>query len=160
MVDGSKATVNIQSIVVKERSPFSTPTYQLTAANLVAWDALWVTLKAAIVGICAGTVRDEDVLIYDTLLDSGMPITNYARRELKLIIRYTGDTTGDLFKAEFPCPKMSVLIMESGDANFVQLADAGLMATFVTAWEALARSPKDELETVTVQSAQVVGRNI
>jgi hypothetical protein len=42
----------------------------------------------------------------------------------------------------------------------VVLADAGEMAAFVTAFEAIGRSPDDDEETVTVLRARIVGRNI
>lgn len=156
----SNGTLNIQSRVVKERSPLRVSTYQIDAANLVAWKALWDTFVTATIAICAGTVRDEGVYVYDQILDAAIPTDNFARRELKMLIRYVGDTTGSVHKMEFPCPDLDVLTMESGDANYVNIADAGVMAAWVAAFEAFARSPDDDTESVTIQSAQVKGRNI
>ena len=156
---GSKAIVNIQSKVQKERSPFIVPSYQMTAANFDAWHTAWGTLKGAAAAICAGILRDEITQAQDLLLDATIPTDNYARRELKLLIRYRSNTSGKDFRSEFPCPDLSVLTFETGDANFVVLADGGVMAAFVGAYEAFARSP-DNAENVTIQSVQVVGRNL
>jgi hypothetical protein len=104
--------------------------------------------------------RQEKVLIYDTFISGLLPVSNFARRELKLLLRYQGDVTGDIFTLEIPTPDLAALTMETGDANFVNLADAGVMAQFVTDFVALARSPVDDTETVTILSAQVVGRNL
>jgi len=156
----SSVTLTIQSIVAKETSPVNFTTYQITAGNLAAWDAEWATYKAALDAILIGVIRDEDVRVYDALLDAALPASNLARRELKLLLRYEGDTSGDKYTSEIPCPDLAALTMETGDANFVSLSDAGVMAAFVTAAEASMRAPKDDTETITIQSAQVVGRNI
>ena len=99
-------------------------------------------------------------MIYDTFVSGLMPTDEFARRENKLLIRYSGDTTGSKHRVELPAPDMSVLTSETGDANFIVLADAGVMAAFVTAWEQIARSPLDGDEAVTINSIQYVGRNL
>ena len=156
----SKGIMNIQSRVAKERSPFTVQAQQMTAANYTTWHSEWGSLKTATDAIIAGVIRDETTVAEDALLDGSVPASNIARRELKLLIRYTGNVSGDEFRSELATPLLTALTMESGDANFVQLADGGVMAAFVTAFQTFARSPNDPTENVTIQSVQVVGRNI
>lgn len=160
MADPSNASMIFQMIPIKERSNFKIFTNQLTAANLVAWNADWATLKTTTQAITLGILAHERVQIYDTLISGAMPTDNFARRENKLLIRYTGDTTGSKHRMELPGPDNSVLTFETGDGNFVVLADAGVMAAFVTAFEVIAASPLDGDESVTIQSVQYVGRNL
>ncbi len=157
---GSSVTLTVQSIVKKETSPVNFDTYQITAGNIAAWDAEWATYKTTLDAIIIGVIRDEDVKVYDNLLDAAMPASDFARRELKLLVRYHEVTSGAKFRSEIPCPDLTALTLESGDANFVNLADAGVMAAWVTAAEAIMRSPDDPTEAILIDSAQVVGRNI
>ena len=156
----SNSVVTIQSIVEKERSHFGVAHEVLTAGNLVAWKATWDTFITALDAIIIGVIRNETVKVYDTQLSGALPASNFARRESKLLIRYIGDTTGKKFTLEVPTPDFAALTAETGDANFINLADGGVMAAWVTAAEVIMRSPDDATETVTIDSAQAVGRNI
>ena len=156
----SNSVVTIQSIVEKERSHFGIAHEVLTAANLVAWKATWDTFITALSAIVLGVVRNEAVKVYDNQLSGALPASNFARRETKLLIRYIGNTTGKKFTLEIPTPDLANLTVETGDANFINLADAGIMAAFVTALEVILRSPEDATEACTIDSAMVVGRNI
>lgn len=156
----SNVVLTIQSKVAKERSPFKYYVPQITAANLPTFLTEHGTLKTALIDILAGTLRHEKVSIYDTLLDASIPVSNFARRELKLKMIYAGATSGNEHRAEIPCPDLDVLTFETGDANFVNLADSGVMAAFVAAWEAYACLEEDETDLAVVQSMQVVGRNL
>ncbi len=160
MAQTSQASMVFQMLPIKERSNFNIHTNQIDAVDLAAWLVDWGDLKTATVAITLGVLAHERVKIYDTLLSGALPSSNFARRENKLLIRYTGDTTGDKFRAELPAPDNSVLQFETGDANFVVLADGGVMATWVAAFELLARSPDDGDENVTITSVQYVGRNL
>lgn len=156
----SNATMIFQMKPVKETSPFKIYTNQIDAADLAAWLVDWGALKTATQAITLGELQKERVVIYDTFLSGALPASEFARRENKLLIRYTGNTTGDKFSVELPAPDMGVLTSETGDANFIVLADGAGMAAFVAAFEQLARSPSDDAENVTIQSVQYVGRNL
>lgn len=160
MAAGSRANLTVQTIVDNERSPIQFQMIQIDAANLATWLTDWGTFKTATDAICAGVLRHEKIAIYDTPLSAALPTDNFARRELKLLISYQGDTTGRRFTMEFPCPQLDVLDYETGDANYVNLSDGAEMAAWVSAFETIARAPDDDTETVTVLSARVVGRNI
>lgn len=156
----SRINLTVQSIVQKERSPVAFNTYQIDAANLATWLTGWGAFKTALDAIILGVLAKEVVALYDTDLSGAMPTSPFARRETKLLLRYSGNVTGDVFRIEIPTPDLAALTYSSGDENFINLADGGVMAQFVTDFESIARSPDDDSETVTVISAQVVGRNI
>ncbi len=156
----SNTTLTIQSIVEKETSNFNIPHGVIDAASLAAFLTNFGSFKTALDAIILGVIRHEAVKIYDTLISGLLPASNQARRELKMLVRYSSDVSGAKFTMEIPTPDLVALTLESGDANFVQLADAGVMAAFVTAFEVLVTSPLVDTEAVTVDSIQVVGRNI
>lgn len=163
MAVGSSATLTVQTIVAKEKSPINIPSYQIDAANLATWLTGWAALKTATDAIITGVLEKETVRIYETALSSAMPTSQYARRELKMQVTFTGDISGKSFRIEVPTPDLAALTLESGDANYVVLDDSagtGVMAAWVSAFEAIARSPENDAENVTVQSAKIVGRNL
>ncbi len=160
MPDPSHATMIFQMKPQKETSPFKIFVEQLTVANLAAFDTAWATFKTAVIAITLGQHKNDKVLVYDTFISGALPSDEFARRENKLLIRYSGDTTGSKHRVEMPAPDMSVLTSETGDANFIVLADASVMATFVTQFEGLAKSPEDGSEAVSINSIQYVGRNL
>lgn len=153
-------TLKVQSIVKNESSPINVPTYTIDAASLAGWLTAFGTFKTATDAIISGVLSKETVRIYETELSSALPVSQWARRELKMLVTYVGDTSGDTFRIEVPTPDLDALTLETGDANYVNILDAGVMASWVTAFEAIARSPNDETETVTVETARIVGRNI
>ncbi len=155
----SNTTFTIQSRVEKETSHFNVTTGTIDVASLPAFLVNIGNFKTALAAIIVGTLRHEAVKIYDTLLDATIP-GDLARRELKLLCSYTGDVTGDRFTIEVACPDLAALTMESGDANYVNLADAGVAAQFVTDWASFVTSPNDNTEATTLNKMKVVGRNI
>lgn len=156
----SNSVITIQSIVKKETSTFGFNTETLTAANIVAYVAAFGTFTTALDAIIRGVIKTEVIKYTDVFVSGLLPASQDARRELKLLVRYMGAIQEKIATMEIATPDMSALTLETGDANFVVLADAGVMATFVTAFEAIVKFPGAATETVTIQSAQIVGRNI
>lgn len=156
----SNSTITIQSIVEKETSHFTLPHIVLTGANVENFATSLGTFRTALDAIIRGVIRQSVIKYEDTLVSGALPASQDARRELKMLVRYVGDSTGDKFTMEIATPDLSALTLETGDANFVNLADAGVMATFVTEFEGLVRSPDDPTEAVTIRKIQIVGRNI
>jgi len=142
----------------EERSTHDVAGATLTAANYDAQEALLVTLKSALDAIIIGNV-EQRVSSQGTFYAVGVPSDPYAQRELKLLVRYQNDSTAKIYRVEVACPKLASLTYE-GTSDFILLADAGIMAAYVTAFEAFARAPDDVTQTVTVLSAQVIGRNL
>lgn len=156
----SSSSITIQSIVKKETSHFSFENLVLNAANVAQYVTDFDTFTTALDAIIRGVIRLEVVKFVDDLVSTAMPASQDARRELKLLIRYVGATSEATATMEIATPDLSVLTLESGDANFVVLADAGVMAAFVTAFETVVKYPGEPTEAVTISSAQIVGRNI
>lgn len=161
MAAGSYANLTYLDFT-SEKSTNKVPSYQIDAANLATWLTGWGAYKTASAGITIGTQQKEQVVIYDTILSNTLPTSQVAQRESKLLIRYRGDTTGELFTMTIPTVDLAALTFAAGalgNTDYIVLADGGVMAAWVTAFEAIARNPRDDSETVTVESAQVVGRN-
>lgn len=155
----SSSVLTIQSKVQKETSHFGIPHGVIDVASLPAFLTNWGNFKTALDGIVIGVIKHEVIKIYDEELDSSLP-GNLARRELKMLVSYSGDVTGDEFQMEIACPDLGALTFETGDANYITLADAGVMAAFVTAFEALVTSPNDDTEACSLLNVQIKGRNI
>ena len=162
MPAGSVANLSIRDYGVDldstELSSVRTPSYQIDAANLATWLTGWGALKTALDAIILGVQHKEHIAIYDTLLSSAVPVSPFAQRELKILVTYVGNTTGKALQYEIPTPDLAALTLGAQDS--IVLADAGVMAAYVTADEAIRRMPEDDAEEVTIQGARLVGRNI
>ena len=156
----SNSTVTIQSIVKKETSHFGFDHITLTPANVAAFVTDFNLFTDALDAIIRGVIRTEVIKYQDVFVSGAMPASQDARRELKLKINYLGSISEGTATMEIATPDLSALTLESGDANFVNLADGGVMAAFVVEFEKTVRFPGAPTETVTVTSAQIVGRNI
>lgn len=156
----SNSTITIQSIVKKETSHFGFNHIALTAANVDQFVTDFGDFTTALDAIIRGVIRLEVIKFQDTFVSGNLPSSQDARRELKMLITYMGSISEDTATMEIATPDLSVLTLESGDANFVSIADGGVMAAFVTEFESIVRFPGASTETVTVLSAQIVGRNI
>lgn len=130
----------------------------ITAASLPGFLVDFGAYRTALDAIILGTIQQEAWIGDRTVLSNVPPVSNFAQRELKLLVRYIGDISSKIFRMEIPTPDLASITLTSND--FVLLADVGIMAAWVTAFETLARTPDDNTETVTVLTAQVVGRNI
>lgn len=130
----------------------------ITAISLPGFLTDFGAYRTALEAIILGVVHKERWVGDDSVLSNTPPLDNFAQRELKLLISYRGDTTDKLYTLEIATPDLTNLTFSAKDE--IELADAGIMAAWVTAFETIARSPDDDNETVTVASARVVGRNI
>lgn len=142
----------------KELSRFTVFYSPITAVNIGDILTQWGALKTATGNITLGTQAQEQLVLDSTLLSSGFPTNPFAQRELKLEVNYSGNTSNKKFRIEVPTPDLNALTLNNTDE--VVLADGGVMAAFVTAFETLAKSPDDPNENVTVNSAFIKGRNI
>lgn len=137
-----------------EMSTVSLPGLDLTAANFDAQDGLWDTLQTAIDGIIVGVIGTRKLLAQDILVSGDLPISAFAQRELKWLVRYTGNTTGKKYSAEIPTPDAALILTGTDFMNI----GVGAGQTFVTAFEAVVR-PQGETGT-NVENVVLVGRNI
>ena len=143
-----------------EKSAFTFPHGAINVAYLPTYLTEFAALRTAVAGITNGTIHKEMIVMDNTVLSSALPGTNYAQRENKALVTYSGDTTGKLFQCTVPCLDLSAVTFNPGGGDALVLADGGAVAAFVAAFETIVRSPDNDAETVTVQSIRSVGRNI
>lgn len=142
-----------------EKSNWGVNIVDLTAANVVAQTALLATLKTAVDGI-VNTSRVSSETVFDkTNVGGGTPPTDpLAQRENKWLVRYVGDATFKVFTTEIPGADLTLLSTDP-QTDFADLS-GGAMTSFVSAFEAVVRSPEDPTETVTIRDVQFVGRRL
>lgn len=142
----------------KELSRFKVHFTGITTVNIGDILTQWGALKTATDALTLGVLANETLVLDNTILSADIPASPFAQRELKMQVNYIGNTSQKPFQIEVPCPDLAVLTLNNTDE--VVLADGGVMAAFVTAFETLAKSPDSDVETVTVISAYIKGRNI
>jgi len=128
---------------------------QLTAANHDAQIALHAAEEAALANICRGEIAKRRIIHTAVNVSNDDAADDEAQREELLYVQYE-DANKNMFGFEIPCVDISALTRITG-TDFVNLADAGVMAAYVTALEAAAVSPKDGTSAITVLRAILVG---
>lgn len=139
-----------------EKSSWGVAIVTLTAANVAAQQTLLDALTTATDGIVLTSSVKEETVYKRTPHAGAQPTDSAAQRENKWLVRYVGDATFKKFQVEIPGADLS-LLSTAPQTDFADL-DGAEMAAFVTAFEAVVRSPNDPTETVTVSSIQFVGR--
>jgi len=132
----------------------------ITVGTIAGFLTQWGALKTAIEGVIIGNLKSETVKLDETILNQNTPASPYAQRELKLKVNYVGDTDGPPTYVTIACPDLSQLTLVG--RNEVLLDDSAgnnVMAPLVAAMEAIMVYPGTDAETVTIQSAEIVGRN-
>jgi len=127
----------------------------LTAANVVAQQALLATLSGAIAGLTIGVLKTTETTFTRNLLSQAPAASVLAQRENKWLVRYHGASTFQNFVVSYGTADLTLL--ESGEEFLDLTADEGL--AFKEAFEAVVKSPNDATEAVVVDSVQFVGRN-
>lgn len=126
----------------------------ISAANFAAQEALRAAFGTSIAGICGGVFNkyqwmNEDFLSEDKATD---PLD---QREIKWLVSYGDDVTGQRYTLELPCADLTKL--DPNDRAHANIGDAAEVDAFVAAFEAFALSPDGN--AVTVQEITFVGRN-
>jgi len=139
-----------------ELSNFGVTGVTLTEANFDAQLALYATLSGAVENLTIGHLDKYNVAVIP--LDTPITPSNVnAQRELKWLVQYMGDVSGKIFQIEIAAPDLTANLVPNSDVANLASTD---WAAFVAAFEAVARSPDNGTETVTVTAARLVGRNI
>lgn len=128
----------------------------LTAANVVAQQALLATLQTAQDALLLGTLTQTNVDFARIITGAAIPANILAQRENKFLVRYHDAVTFQKFRLELPCADLSQLPFNT---DYVDIT-TGFAATYVTAFEAVAKSPADPTHAVIVDSIQFVGRRL
>lgn len=137
-----------------EQSAFGVEGETVSSANYDAQLTEAIALTNAIVGIVIGTVAERKFLASVASPESGLPASQYAQRELKWLVTYSDDVTGDIQQCEIACPDLTLLVAGS---DLMNLAGAPGLA-FVAAFEAFVKSRSGN--AVSVDSVRLVGRKI
>lgn len=145
-----------------EKSTFTVFNDAITAVSLPGYLAQLTDFRAKTEALLLGTnVRNTWVGDADKNAEV-LPASNYAQRENKLRVIYVGDTTGDEFEITLPTIDLALLTFIPGGKDYIQISGAGVNAAitdWITSFEAIASSPDDPAESVTVIKMQFVGRN-
>jgi len=139
-----------------ETSSFGVTSVTGNAGNLTAQLALQTALSSAVENLSIGHL-DKYTYVIEGLNSPVTPSNVYAQREIKWLVTYAGDTSGDVFQIEIAAPNLTDNVVPNSDVADLSSDD---WVAFIAAFEAYARSPQNGTETVTVQSAKLVGRNI
>ena len=140
----------------------------VTAVSLPGLLTQYGALRTAIAGIIDGVPSSENAHVFDTILSAAEPTSEYAQRGTKWIVNYHDNlqffdapvnaipNAGYLkpFSIELPTAKLSLLEEGSEELDLSVTA----VAAFVTAFEAIARSPYNG--TVEVDSIKYVPRSV
>lgn len=153
----------------RELSNISFYTGNITAVSLPNTLTEFGALRTAIEGITLGVVVKESLKVFDTKLANTPPSDENAQRERKWLVVYEDNLPyfdhpvnaipnegyRKTFTFEIPTAELVGRLLPNSDE--ADLTDTGV-AAFVTAFEAVARSPYGG--TVNVLQMRAVGRNL
>lgn len=131
----------------------------LTAVNLPGFLTDFGTMKTAIDNITMGTLSKEKIVMDDTNLSQVLPTSNFAQRENRLLVVYSGNTSNKKYTLTIPTADLGVVTFVPGGGDAIDLTTTEI-AAFKTAFEAFARTPDDDTETVTIVEMRAIGRNV
>lgn len=130
----------------------------ITGASIAGFLTAFGGIRAAIEGITLGIVSKEQWVGDDTVLSAAVPASQVAQRESKWLVRYHNVVTNKPHHLEIPTADLIGVALIPG-SDFADLT-AAPMSTFVTAFNAFARSEENDADAVVIDSVQFVGRNI
>lgn len=139
----------------EEKRSFSLSFGAITAVSIAGFLSQFGDLRTALGNIILGTLVGDQWVGDRTKYAETAPTDSGAQGELKFLFTYQGDTSNKKYRMEVPTPDTDKII---AGTDKVDLTDTDI-AGFVTAFEALARTPDDDTETVSVIDARLVGRN-
>lgn len=128
----------------------------ITALSLPGFLSQFGDWKTALGNIVLGTVSKDRWVGDATDISNTPPATPNAQIELKWLVSYEGASTKKKFRQELPTADPSKCIAGTDKAD---LTDADI-AAYVTAFEAVAKSPDNDTEGVNVLDISLVGRNV
>jgi hypothetical protein len=128
----------------------------ITAVSIAGFLTQFGNWKTALGNIILGTVSKDRWVGDATDISNTPPVDTNAQIELKWMVSYEGATTKKRFRQELPTADTSKLIPGTDMAD---LTDTDV-AAYVTAFEAVAKSPDDDTEGVNVLDITLVGRNV
>jgi hypothetical protein len=140
----------------EETSNFKFHIGAITALNIAGVLAQIGDWRNALGNIITGVLRQDTVVLDRNTYTNTPPADTTSQVELKWLLTYEGNTSKKKFRTEIATPDTSKLIPGTDKAD---LTDTDI-AAYITAFEALAKSPDDDAEGVNVLDMRLVGRNV
>lgn len=140
-----------------EKSTVTTNNGSITALTIAAYLTQLGALKTAIGDITKGVIVGTSWVGDSDTLAATPPTDVFAQRELKWLVRYENTTSHKVYTLEIPTADPTGRLQAQSDR--ADLTDTE-MAAFVTAFEAIARSPENDVDGVAVLDVTLVGRNL
>lgn len=137
----------------KQRRSFRVFYGEVTAISLPGLLANLGDLTAAVDALTIGTLAKTNFSIVETVISNTLPTNKGAQVGSRLLVQYQDATTEEPFSLNIPTIDYSKLNFVPGGGNAVIFAGAGAsteVADFVTAFEAVAKSPHDDTHDVVV----------
>lgn len=141
----------------EEKSTVTVLNGSITAVTIAAYLTQLGTLRTATDGITKG-VRIGGTWVGDNdILAAAAPTDVFAQRELKWLVRYENAVSHKIYTLEIPTADPTDRLQPASDK--ADLADTEI-AAWVSAFEAIARSPENDVDGVNVLDITLVGRNL
>lgn len=140
-----------------EKSTVSVYNGSITALTIAAFLTQVGALRTAIEGITKGVVVGTSWVGDKDTLAATPPTDVFAQRELKWLVRYENVVSHNIYTMEIPTADPTDRLQAASDK--ADLTDTEIGA-FVTAFEAIGRSPENDVDGVSVLDITLVGRNL
>lgn len=140
----------------EETSSFNFKIGAITALNIAGVLAQIGDWRTALGSIIIGVLKSDAIVLDRNNYTNTPPSDTNAQVEMKWLVSYEGNTSKKRFRTELPTADTSLLIPGTDKAD---LTDTDI-AAYVTAFEALAKSPDNDAEGVNVLDIRLVGRNV
>lgn len=134
----------------------------ITAVSLPGFLTNFGALQNATDAITLGVRRAQSWTGDYTVVSNAWPTDPAAQREAKLLVDYMDDVTEEVFTLTVPTIDFSKLVFVPGGGDAVLFSgdDASdEIKAWVTAFEAIARTPRSDANTVTVVGMRFIGVN-
>lgn len=128
----------------------------ITALTIAAFLTQFAALRTAVEGIALGELSDDQWVGDSTNYAAAAPTDPNAQRERKWLVQYEGTTSHTLYTTTIPTANLAgtdFLVPGTDEADLTTTE----IAAFVTAFEAIAKTPYQE--AVNVINIYAVGRN-
>ena len=149
--------------VSEEQSSLEIYNGAITAVSLPGFLTSFGNLQTKTDAITLGVRRSQSWTGDLTTVSNAWPTDKGAHRENKLLVTYRDTVTEEEFILTIPTVDSDVLNFVPGGGDAVLFSGAGAstaITEWVTAFEAIARTPRSDANSVEVVGMRFVGRNI
>jgi len=146
----------------QETSKFEVYVGAITALSIAGFLSAFGNLQTAANALTLGSVRKQQWVGDDSTISNEWPTTPLAQRENKLEVEYMDTVTEEIFRVTLPTVDLTKLVFVPGGGDAVLFAgdDASdEVKAFVTAFEAIGRTPRSDANAIEVVGMRFVGAN-